>query len=144
MRKAWIGAAATATLTTVIVTGLAVAEERLSQAQTQSDQGTKAAAQGDTHISKVRAARIADILMSTASPAQTSVDAKVDVGEPLQGDLELRALPPAIVGLVPEYRGYEYVIAHDKIVIVQPSTRKVVEVIQQTEVQRPNGPAPRS
>jgi hypothetical protein len=79
MRKAWIGAASTATLATVIVTGLAVAEERLGQAQAQSDQPTKAAARGDAHISKERAARIAEILMSTASAAQTSVETKVDV-----------------------------------------------------------------
>jgi hypothetical protein len=53
-------------------------------------------------------------------------------------------LPPAIVSLVPEYRGYEYVIAHEEIVIVQPSIRKVVEVIHQTEAQPKSRPAPPS
>jgi hypothetical protein len=38
-------------------------------------------------------------------------------------------LPTNIVELVPEFRGYDYVVANDEIVIVQPSTRKVVEVI---------------
>jgi hypothetical protein len=33
------------------------------------------------------------------------------------------------VNIVPEYRDYDYVVVHDEILIVQPSTRKVVEVI---------------
>ena len=39
------------------------------------------------------------------------------------------SLPASIVSIVPEYRGYDYVVVRDEIVIVQPSTRKVVEVI---------------
>jgi hypothetical protein len=35
----------------------------------------------------------------------------------------LLPLPPAVVGLFPEYQGYEYVVVNDEIVIVQPSTR---------------------
>ena len=51
------------------------------------------------------------------------------VGAALPADIELAPLPPAIVGLLPEYRDYDYVVANDEIVIVQPSTRNVVEVI---------------
>jgi hypothetical protein len=47
----------------------------------------------------------------------------------LPGDVNLMPLPTTIVDLVPEYRGYDYVVANDEIVIVQPSTRNVVEVI---------------
>ncbi len=74
-----------------------------------------------------RAARIADTLMATATPR--SVNANVHVGAPLPGDVELMPLPPTIVDLVPEYRDYDYVVVNDEIVIVQPSTRQVVEVI---------------
>ncbi len=51
------------------------------------------------------------------------------IGAPLPGDVELMPLPPTIVDLVPEYRDYDYVVVNDEIVIVQPSTRQVVEVI---------------
>ncbi len=30
---------------------------------------------------------------------------------------------PAVIALVPEYRGYDYVVVHEEIVIVEPSTR---------------------
>ena len=41
--------------------------------------------------------------------------------------------------IVPEYRGYDYVVENDNIVIVQPSTRKVVEVISDTGGAGPRG-----
>jgi hypothetical protein len=31
--------------------------------------------------------------------------------------------------MVPEYQGYDYVVANDEVLIVQPSTRHIVEVI---------------
>jgi Protein of unknown function (DUF1236) len=41
-----------------------------------------------------------------------------------------RPLPPDIVEIVPEYRSYDYVVVRDEIVIVEPRSRKVVEVIR--------------
>jgi hypothetical protein len=87
-------------------------------------------ARGNAHLSNEQASRIGDTLWTTASPAQTSVNIDVNVGEPLPGNVELMPLPPAVVSIVPEYRDYDYVVVHDEIVIVEPSTRKVVEVIQ--------------
>jgi hypothetical protein len=87
-------------------------------------------ASGNAHLSNEQASRIADTLWTTASPAQTSVNIDVNVGEPLPGNVELMPLPPTVVSIVPEYRDYDYVVVHDEIIIVQPSTRKVVEVIR--------------
>ena len=83
--------------------------------------------EGNTHLSNDRAARVADTLLATATPQNVNVN--VRVGEPLPGDVRLLPLPPTIVDLVPEYRDYDYVVVNDEIVIVQPSTRHVVEVI---------------
>jgi hypothetical protein len=87
-------------------------------------------ARGNAHLSNEQASRISDTLRTTAAPAQTNVNIDVNVDEPLPGNVDLMPLPPAVVSIVPEYRGYDYVVVHDDIVIVQPSTRKVVEVIQ--------------
>ena len=65
--------------------------------------------------------------MATARPQNVNVD--VHIGGPLPGDVDLMPLPPTIVDLVPEYRDYDYVVVNDEIVIVQPSSRHVVEVI---------------
>ncbi len=105
------------------------------EGQTSTTAGTNGGAatvkaRGNAHLSNQQAARISDTLLTTASSAQTSVNVDVNVGEPLPGNVELMPLPPSVVSIVPEYRGYDYVVVHDEIVIVQPSTRKVVEVIE--------------
>jgi hypothetical protein len=61
----------------------------------------------------------------------------VSVGAPLPGNVDVQPLPTVVVNLVPEYRGFDYVVANNDVVIVEPATRKVVEVISQDE-----GPAP--
>ena len=66
--------------------------------------------------------------MATATPQNINIS--VNVGANLPGDVDIRPLPPSIIELVPEYRDYDYVVVDDEIVIVQPSTRKVVEIIR--------------
>jgi hypothetical protein len=85
-------------------------------------------AMGNAHLSHERAASIAHTQMATASPQNVNVD--VSIGANLPGELDVRPLPPAVIALVPEYRGYDYVVVHDEIVIVEPSTRRIVEMIR--------------
>jgi hypothetical protein len=92
--------------------------------------GGNVQAMGNAHISKESASRIADTLMATAS--LQNVNIHVDVGGLLPGEVDLRPLPPATVELVPEYRGYDYVVVNEEILIVEPSTRRVVEIIRES------------
>jgi len=91
--------------------------------------GGSVQAMGSAHISKENASRIADTLMATASPQNVNIN--VSVGGLLPGEVDLRPLPPAVVELVPEYRGYDYVVVNEEIFIVEPSTRRVVEIIRE-------------
>ncbi|MGO9423132.1 DUF1236 domain-containing protein [Roseiarcus sp.] len=84
-------------------------------------------AEGNAHLTNDKAARIADTLMANATPQNVNVN--VNVGARLPGGVDLMPLPVTIIDLVPEYRDYDYVVVNDEIVIVQPSTRDVVEVI---------------
>ena len=58
-----------------------------------------------------------------------NVNFSVSVGVDVPSTIAVHALPPSIVEIVPEYRGYDYVVVRDEIVIVQPRTRKIVTVI---------------
>lgn len=91
--------------------------------------GGNVQAMGSAHISKESASRIADTLMATASPQNVKIH--VGVGGLLPGEADLRPLPPPVVELVPEYRGYDYVVVNEEIFIVEPSTRRVVEIIRE-------------
>lgn len=86
---------------------------------------------GNANLSQESVARIATALNATATPRHISVD--VDVGGLLPGNVDVKPLPPSVAEVVPEYKGYHYVVANDDIFIVQPSTRRVVEVISQGE-----------
>jgi Protein of unknown function (DUF1236) len=100
-----------------------------------------AIATGSVHMSSENASRAAEALMSTGR-SQT-INVVVNVGAPVPGEVDLLPLPPAIASLVPEFQGYEYVVVNDEIVIVQPSTRVVLEIIRSGGVaEAPAGPPP--
>jgi hypothetical protein len=50
--------------------------------------------------------------------------------------VSLRPLPDTIVSVIPQYRGYDFFVVRDEIVIVEPSSHRVVDVIE-----RSGGPA---
>lgn len=142
MRRTRIGAAAVAGLTFLGAPGMAVAQQQPGQEQAAPQTGEqtgksatphvdpdKIHAEGSAEITKDRAARIAELLMATATPQTASVSGNVHVGAPLPGEVDLMPLPTTIADLIPEYRDYEYVVVNNEIVFVKPSTRQVVEVI---------------
>ncbi|MFE1600117.1 DUF1236 domain-containing protein [Methylobacterium sp. ID0610] len=53
----------------------------------------------------------------------------LSVGTAVPRSVTLHALPPTIVSLVPAYRGLRYVLVDDEIVIIDPDTYEIVDVI---------------
>jgi hypothetical protein len=58
-----------------------------------------------------------------------NINFTVNVGMALPTDVVVAPLPPEVVEVVPEYRGFDYVVANDEIVFIDPSTRLVVGMI---------------
>ncbi|HKG82592.1 MAG TPA: DUF1236 domain-containing protein [Beijerinckiaceae bacterium] len=46
--------------------------------------------------------------------------------------VEWHDLPVEVVRVVPAYRGYKYILVGNRIVIIEPGTRKIVTVIERT------------
>ncbi|UWU91474.1 DUF1236 domain-containing protein [Bradyrhizobium sp. CB1015] len=59
----------------------------------------------------------------------TNVNFSLSVGTVVPRDVRLQPLPPEVVEIVPQYRGYNFVLVKDEIVIVEPSTYKIVTVL---------------
>ncbi|WP_284317345.1 DUF1236 domain-containing protein, partial [Methylobacterium gnaphalii] len=59
----------------------------------------------------------------------TNVNFSVRVGTAVPRSVHLNPLPASIISLVPAYRGYEYVLVGDDIVIIDPDTFEIVDVI---------------
>ncbi|MEE7460995.1 hypothetical protein MFUR16E_06370 [Methylobacterium fujisawaense] len=51
------------------------------------------------------------------------------IGTAIPRSVRLHRLPPAIIELVPEYEGYDFVLVRDDIVIIDPDTYEIVDVI---------------
>jgi hypothetical protein len=51
------------------------------------------------------------------------------VGTAIPRSVTLHRLPPAIISIVPEYEGYDFILVRDDIVIIDPDTYEIVDVI---------------
>ena len=61
---------------------------------------------------------------------ETNINVNVSVGTVLPSSVTFHQLPPRIVEIYPEWRGYEVVLIHGRYVIVRPQTREIVYVIE--------------
>jgi hypothetical protein len=59
----------------------------------------------------------------------TNVNFSISVGTAVPRSVQLNALPADLVTIVPQYRGYSYFVVEEQIVIVEPSSTKIVAVI---------------
>jgi hypothetical protein len=64
----------------------------------------------------------------TGAPV-TTVRERVTVGATVPADVELMPVPETVVTELPEVRSYRYFRYNDDVVLVDPSSRRVVQVI---------------
>jgi hypothetical protein len=62
----------------------------------------------------------------------TNINFSIAVGVVIPASVELYEVPPEVVQVVPEYSRYRYVVVGNQIVIVEPSARRIVAVIDRT------------
>jgi len=89
--------------------------------------GTHAAA--SVHVDEQQRTRISQAVSRIDVQPMTNVNFQVSVGGVVPRDVRLHALSSDIVEIVPQYRGYSFLVVRDEIVIVEPSTYKIVTVI---------------
>ena len=80
-------------------------------------------------LSTEQHAKIRDTLRIEKSQRLTNVPFSTKVGEAIPGTVHLYVLPVSIMEYAPQYRGYEYILVGDEILIVDPSTLQIVAVI---------------
>ncbi|HWN53146.1 MAG TPA: DUF1236 domain-containing protein, partial [Xanthobacteraceae bacterium] len=73
--------------------------------------------------------RISESITRLNAKPVTNVNFSLSVGTVVPRDVHFQPLPADIVEIVPQYRGYNFVVVRDDIVIVEPSTYKIVDVL---------------
>jgi len=89
----------------------------------QTKSGAPAALSTEQH------AKIRDTLRDGKAERMTNVQFSTTVGGVIPGSVHLYVLPVSIAEYAPQYRGYEYILVGDEILIVDPRTLRIVAVI---------------
>ena len=99
-------------------------DDSKSDAKSDAKSGTPAALSTEQHT------KIRDTLRGGQAERLTNVQFSTSVGEMIPGTVHLYVLPVSIVEDAPQYRGYEYILVGDEILIVNPRTMRIVAVIE--------------
>jgi hypothetical protein len=94
-----------------------------STAKDETKSGPPAALSSEQH------AKIRDTLRIEKSERLATVPFSTKVGEAIPGTVHLYVLPVSIMEYAPQYRGYEYILVGNEILIVDPRTLRIVAVI---------------
>jgi hypothetical protein len=74
--------------------------------------------------------QIASAIKSEKIQETTNVNFNIAVGTTIPASVHFYPLPPRIVEIYPEWRGYEVIRVHGQYVIVRPQTREIVYIIE--------------
>ncbi|HMF51620.1 MAG TPA: DUF1236 domain-containing protein, partial [Candidatus Saccharimonadales bacterium] len=60
----------------------------------------------------------------------TNVNFNISVGTRVPSSVHFHALPPRIVEIYPEWRGYQVILVSGRYIIVRPQTHEIVYIIE--------------
>jgi hypothetical protein len=96
--------------------------ETRSQTVGQAGAGAKLSTEQRTQIKTV----IRDVHVQPL----TNVNFSISVGARVPHDVEFHPLPAEIVSLYPDWRGYEFILVRDQILVIDPATFEIVAVLE--------------
>lgn len=73
---------------------------------------------------------ISTAIKSTKIEETTNVNFNISVGATIPSSVRFHPLPPRIVEIYPEWRGYDVIYVHGRYIIVRPQTREIVYIIE--------------
>jgi uncharacterized protein DUF1236 len=108
-------------------TGTSAAEGRSTTERSQTTTGQAGAA---AKLSTEQRTKITTVIRNEHISPVTNVNFSVAVGTrvPREG-ITLHRLPSEVVTIYPEWRGYEYILVRDEIVVIDPATYEIVAVL---------------
>jgi len=98
---------------------------------TQSTTG-QGAASGQVKLSTEQRAKITSVIKSQkverVEPSKLNI--QINVGTKIPSSVRVHRLPAEVVTIYPEWRGYDYILVGDQIIIVEPRTHEIVFIIE--------------
>ena len=92
-------------------------------------QTTTGQAGAGAKLSTEQRTKITSVIHNEHVKSVTNVNFSVSVGTRVPHDVEFHPLPADVVTIYPEWRGYDFILVRDEIVIIDPSSYEIVAVI---------------
>lgn len=105
------------------------------QSQSPSNGGTKQGAAersgGGSNVSLTteQKTKIRQTVLTSSAPRVTNVNFDVRVGTVVPRTVRVAPLPPTVIEIEPQWRGYMYFVYNDEIIVVEPGSLRIVAVI---------------
>ena len=105
-------------------------------AQTKSTTDSKSQTTGNAATTATAAppaekrTQIVSAIKSEKIQETTNVNFNISVGATIPSTVRFHPLPPRIVEIYPEWRGYDVVFVHGRYIIVRPETHEIVYIIE--------------
>jgi hypothetical protein len=100
-----------------------------SKSGTESRSGTTGQAGASAKLSSEQRTRITTVIRDQHVAPVTNVNFSISVGTRVPRDVSFHPLPTEIVSIYPDWRGYEFILVHDQIIVVDPRTFEIVAVL---------------
>jgi uncharacterized protein DUF1236 len=96
---------------------------------TERSQTTTGQAGAGAKLSTEQRTKITSVIHSSHVTPVTNVNFNISVGTRVPRDIEFHPLPTEVVTIYPEWRGYNFILVRDEIVVIDPNTYEIIAVI---------------
>ncbi|WP_439400381.1 DUF1236 domain-containing protein (plasmid) [Bradyrhizobium sp. PMVTL-01] len=110
--------------------------------QNTADRSSNTDVNASVNINDQQRTRISASISHLNVQPLTKVNFSLSAGTVVPRDVRLQPLPAEVIEIVPQYRGYNFVLVKDEIAIVEPSTYKIVTVLPYSGRSTAAAPAP--
>ena len=88
-----------------------------------------AASSGAVNLTTEQRTTIRKEVLTSNAPRATNINFSVNVGTVVPSSVRVVEVPPTIIRIHPQWKGYRYFVYNDEIIIVEPRTLKIVAVL---------------
>jgi Protein of unknown function (DUF1236) len=100
-----------------------------TKSPTERSQTTVGVAGAGAKLSTEQRTRITTVIRNQHAAPLNSVNFTIAVGTRVPRDVTFYPLPTEIVTIYPEWRGYEYILVGDQILVIDPRSQEIVAVL---------------
>ncbi len=130
------GAADSKSQSTQSQTGQTTPKSQTGQTTTQSQSGTSVQSQttgqagAAAKLSTEQRTQITTVIREQHVQPLTNVNFSIAVGTRVPRDVRFHPLPREVVTIYPEWRGYEFVLVNNQIIVIDPRTFEIVAILE--------------